>query len=279
MTAKDIPIDTRPLFKLLHTKLMHLLKSLDVKEWSLPTVAKKWCVKDVVSHILDTKLRVLSIQRDGYFGEVPPEMHKSDDLIDWINKLNADWVQATRRLSPGILMSLLDSLGKEVADYYSGLDPWEESIFPVAWAGQTRSYNWMHVAREYTEYWHHQQQIRDAVNKQGIMTREFFFPVMDTFFQALPHTFRNVEAEEGLLVKVTITSELGGHWFIERTDSQWKLVNEPSASPSVIVTIPYELSWQLFSKSLRPEDVQNEVRIVGDQRLGKKVLEMVAVMA
>lgn len=279
MTAKEIPIDARSLFRPLHGKLIDLLTSLSVKDWSEPTVAKKWCVKDVVSHMLDTKLRVLSIQRDQYFGEVPPEMNEKEDLIDWINKLNDDWVVATRRLSPDVLTSLLDPLGNEVADYYNALDPWEESIFPVAWAGETRSFNWMHVAREYTEYWHHQQQIREAVGRQGIMTRQLFFPVMDTFFLALPYTFREVEAEEGSVVKVTITSEIGGNWFLERTNEKWNLVVEPTASASAIMTIPYELSWQLFSKSLRPEDVQDKVRMEGDQRLGRKVLDMVAVMA
>ena len=219
------------------------------------------------------------MQRDQYFGEVPPVMHKRDDLIEWINELNADWVKATRRISPGILISLLEPLGEEVADYYTTLDPWEESIFPVAWAGETRSYNWMHVAREYTEYWHHQQQIRDAVGRRGIMTRDFFFPVMNTFFRALPHTFRNVEAEEGSLVQVTITSAVGGDWFLQKTHTSWRLIPHSVVSPSTVVIIPFQLSWILFSKSLRPEDVQNEVRIVGDELLGRKVLDMVAVMA
>jgi len=32
----------------------------------------------------------------------------------------------------------------------------------------------MHIARKYTDKFLHQQQIRDAANKKGIMTEEFY---------------------------------------------------------------------------------------------------------
>jgi hypothetical protein len=35
----------------------------------------------------------------------------------------------------------------------------------VAWAGEAESKNWFHVARDYSEKWHHQQQIREAVSQ------------------------------------------------------------------------------------------------------------------
>ena len=56
-------------------------------------------------------------------------------------------------------------------------------MFPVSWAGEEESANWFDTAREFTERWHHQQQIRLAVDKPGIMTREFYFPVLDCFMR------------------------------------------------------------------------------------------------
>ena len=276
---REIPIDTRLLFKPLQKKLIELLKLFGNEDWNKQTVAKKWKVKDVASHILDTQLRVLSMQRDGYHGEETPTINKYEDLVDWLNKLNSDWVNASKRLSPQTLILLLEFIGDLVSDYYESLDPWGEAVFSVVWAGESKSFNWMHLAREYTEYWHHQQQIRAAVGKNGIMTREFFYPAMNTFFQALPHTFRDVKADEGTTIEVHITSEVGGTWFLTKEVNNWKLVLETTKKRSASVNIPIELSWVLFSKSIRPHEIEDKIEIMGDEALGKKVLEMVSVIA
>ncbi|MFC6999506.1 maleylpyruvate isomerase N-terminal domain-containing protein [Rufibacter roseus] len=276
---EEIPINTRSLFKPLQNKLIELLKSLNEDDWNKQTVAKQWKVKDVVSHILDTQLRVLSIQRDGYYGEQPPEIKEYNDLVRWLNKLNSDWVSATKRLSPQTLILLLESVGDLVSEYYDSLNPWDEALFSVAWAGESTSFNWMHVAREYTEHWHHQQQIREAVNKQGIMSRELFYPVMNTFFQALPHKFRDIAAEKGTVIEAQITSEAGGIWSLIKDTDGWKLESGPKLTPVAVVCIPIEISWILFTKSVRPHEIIDKVEIKGDEYLAKKVLEMVSVIA
>ena len=107
MTEKRIPIDTRHLFKPLQKELIALLKSLNEEDWHKQTVAKAWKVKDVVSHMLDGQLRVLSMQRDRFFGEQPPTINGYEDLVGWLNQLNAGWVAATKRLSPRVLILLL----------------------------------------------------------------------------------------------------------------------------------------------------------------------------
>ena len=50
------------------------------------------------------------------------------------------------------------------------------AIFSVAWAGESESENWFDVARDYTERWHHQQQIRDAVGRPGYAEPRFSGP-------------------------------------------------------------------------------------------------------
>ena len=274
-----IPIDTRSLFQSLDNKLIELLKSLESEDWNRQTVAKEWRVKDVASHLLDGNLRTLSIQRDRYFGETPPKIQEYQDLVGWLNQLNADWVNATKRISPSVLVLLLEATGELTSEYFASLDPWNTAIFPVDWAGESTSYNWMHTAREYTEKWHHQQQIRDATRREGIITKEFFYPVMNTFFQALPYTFRDTEAETGTVIKSSIMSQAGGTWFLTKAPDAWLLTSHPKQEPAASVEIPIEISWKLFSKSLRPDDVTKQITIKGDKRLGRKVLDMVSVMA
>jgi len=279
MSNNHIPIDVRHLFKSLDEMLVELLESLTDDEWNLQTIAIKWKVKDVVSHLLDGNLRALSMQRDGYTGEKPVGVHDFQQLVNWLNRLNADWVKATHRISPGVLIQLHKVTGNLVSEYYASLDPWDEAVFAVDWAGEATSYNWMHLAREFTEKWLHQQQIREATGKAGIMIPQYFHPVISTFLLALPHTFRDVRAPAGRVVKTIVTGEVGGEWLLLKEEKQWVLAPETKEDPIAIVEIPAELSWQLFSKSVRPAEVKDQVTISGDQQLGKKVLEMVSVMA
>jgi hypothetical protein len=168
--SDQIPLDVRHLFKSLDEKLIALLESLSKEDWDRQTVAVKWKVKDVVSHLLDGNLRTLSIQRDGYYGEKPVGLHDFQELVNWLNRLNADWVKATRRLSPEVLIFLHKATGQIVSDYFASLDPWEEAVFSVDWAGESTSLNWMHLAREYSEKWHHQQQIRERNTNRAATT-------------------------------------------------------------------------------------------------------------
>ena len=276
-TQKTIPIDTIPLFPLLERKLVELLKSLTPEEWQAQTIAKLWKVKDVAAHLLDGNIRTLSMLRDNYYGE-KANINSYQDLVNFLNNLNADWVKSMKRVSPSMLILLHEITSPLYYDYYKSLDPFGKSGFAVNWAGEDESKNWMHIAREYTEKWLHQQQIRDAVNKPGILTKEFFYPFIDIFMMALPYTYRDVAAENGTIIKLTVSSEVGGSWFLIR-DSRWKLEKNISLSPTSEVIIDPDTSWKLFSKSWRPEHVRDKVTITGNEKLGEVALKMVSVMA
>jgi uncharacterized protein (TIGR03083 family) len=271
-------IHTAHLFQPLDDKLIELLRSLTDEEWHAPTVAKQWCVKDVAAHLLDGNIRQLSLQRDRYFGVPSGEINSYEDLLAFLNKLNADWVHAARRMSPHVLTELLAITGKEFNDYIALMDPNEIALFSVAWAGDDQSLNWFHIAREYTEKWHHQQQIREAVNKPGILTQEFYEPFLQTFMRALPHTYRNTNAYEGTVVKVTITGEGGGDWYLVKKD-KWEISDYEYLMPQAHTTIEGSIAWKLFSKSWRKKDAMPYVTIQGNEELGEVVLEMISVMA
>ena len=103
------------------------------------------------------------MRRDGYYGEPPGEIASCVQLMAYLNQLNAEWMTAARRLSPAALTELLATSGAEYTQFLATLDPWAPAIFAVGWAGESESQNWFHIARDYTEKWHHQQQIREAV--------------------------------------------------------------------------------------------------------------------
>ncbi|WP_132050829.1 maleylpyruvate isomerase N-terminal domain-containing protein [Pseudocnuella soli] len=272
------PIDVAHLLPVLDEQLITLLKSLTPEDWHKQTVAKLWTVKDVAAHLLDGNIRILSMLRDGYFGE-SANVQSYEELVQFLNRLNADWVQAMKRVSPDMLILLHQITGPMFCRYYQSLNPWDTATFSVAWAGETESKNWMHIAREYTEKFLHRQQIRDAVNKPGIMTRDFFYPFINIFMQALPYTYRHVDAPWGTVVQLTVLTDIGGTWHIQKEEMGWQLHHGSAASAVAALSIDPELAWKLFSKSLRPDDVRRSVAIAGNEALAETALSMVSVMA
>ncbi|MBX2962533.1 MAG: maleylpyruvate isomerase N-terminal domain-containing protein [Cyclobacteriaceae bacterium] len=275
----EIKVKTLHLFPVLDEMLIELLRSLTEAEWNSQTIAKLWKVKDVASHLLDGNLRGLSISRDKYVGEQVENISSYEDLVSFLNNLNITWTNATKRLSPQVLTYLLEITGKQYAQHLKELNPYDQAVFPVAWAGQEASSNWFHIAREYTEKFLHQQQIRDAVSKQGIMTKELYYPFLDTLIYALPYTFRNVEAQDNTSVSLIVSTDIGGQWNITRTNGEWILSKGITPAPTSSVTIDPNTAWKLFSKSWAPERVRDKVEIDGDKALGEQVLKMVSVMA
>ena len=271
------PIDVVDLLSVLDGKLIGLLKSLTSEEWQAQTVAKLWKVKDVAAHLLDGNIRILSMLRDNYFSE-KTNIQSYEGLVKFLNGLNADWVKAMKRVSPSMLILLHEITGPLYCNYYKTLNPFDKSVIAVDWAGENESKNWMHIAREYTEKFLHQQQIRDVVNKPGLMIREFFYPFINIFMMALPYTYREVEASDGTSIKVTVGSEMGGSWHLVRSKDKWILTSENS-NPSSEVIIDPDIAWKLFSKSIRPEQIQNQVTINGNVALGEVALNMVSVIA
>lgn len=275
----QVPIPTLHLFDKLDEQLITLLKSLQADDWQKPTLAKLWTVKDVATHLLDGNIRMISMGRDGFFGEPPGTIESYEQLVDFLNQLNSDWVKATKRMSPAVLIELLEITGKEYCANIRKLDPFQPAMFSVAWAGQTQSPNWFHVAREYTEKWHHQQQIREAVNKPGLMEREFYFPLIDTFMQALPHAYRNVKAKPHTTVQVEVTTQAGGNWFLVTDGNAWSLQPGASADADVLIQIDPATAWKLFTKALTRADAEGSIHITGNHTLGEPIFSMLAVMA
>lgn len=271
------PIYVLDLFPVLDSKLLQLLRSLTPEQWNLKATPN-WMVHDVAAHLLDGScLRRLSLARDQYWGE-PFHGNSYQDLVEFLNGLNADWVKAFRRVSPRVLIDLLEISNRLVVEYFRSLDPHEPAPFPVSWAGETQSENWFDIAREYTEKWHHQQQIRDAVGQDGIMSRELYLPVLDTFMRALPHTYRSVNAPSGHTIAIHVTGEAGGNWFVCRRGGKWELSKSRSGEIKAEVTIPCGLAWKLFTKGLSPETARQQLQISGEKTLTEPMFHTTAIM-
>ena len=276
-TSGDAPILCAPLLRKVDQQLIDLLRSFAPGEWDIPTIAPPWKVRDVAAHLLDTVLRKLSMVRDSCYVETG-DIRSPEDVIALVNRLNREGVTVYRRLSPPVLIDLMRIACEQSARFHESLDPFAAAAFPVSWAGEEKSLNWFDTARELTERWHHQQQIRLATNRPGIMTAELYHPVLDCFLRGLPYLFRSVEAAEGSVIWVQITGECGGTWLLARKESGWILAKDSSGEFAACVTIPQDLAWRIFTKGIDRPSALAQVEIAGDRALGEKVLQLTAIV-
>lgn len=261
----------------LDQKLIELLESLSLEDWKKQTIVPKWKVEDIVLHLLDGNIRTLSIQRDAHYGVSPEAINSYNDLLDYLNKLNADWIKAAKRMSPKLVIELLRITSKELADYLQTINVYAPALFAVAWAGEEKSANWFHWAREYTEKWHHQQQIRLAVGKEKeLYTREWYHPHLETSMRALAYHYRNFPGNKDELLSFVITGEAGGTWYLHHDGQKWIQV-EGIYTTENRITIEAEIAWRLFTKGIKPEDAG--IKIQGNMQAGEHLLSMLAVMA
>ena len=264
----------------LHEELTALLRGLAAEDWSRPTMSTHWSVKDVAAHLLDTHLRRLSCQRDSYVPDgFAGGIESGEGLTRFLNRLNEEWVAVAKRLSPAILIEMIEVSGRGVAALFESLDPLAEAIFPVSWAGQDVSPNWLDVAREFTEKWIHQAQIREAVERDGLTDRRFLHPVLDTFMRALPFTYSEVEAPEGTVVGVQVHGDAGGDWSLRMEGSGWELYEGRHDAAEARAHLDQDVAWKLFSTRKRKQQLLPLVRFEGSADLARRVAEMISVVA
>ena len=192
--------------------------------------------------------------------------------------MNREGVTIFRRLSPSVLISLMSLACRESAAFHESLDPFAPAVFAVSWAGQEHSLNWFDTARELTERWHHQQQIRHATARPGIMTPELYHPVLDCFLRGLPHAFRRVDAPPGTIVRVEVTGASGGVWHIEKMPSAWQLVS-PAHRWDARIVVPQEIAWRVFTKGIPRPEAESQVHVEGNRDLALHVLDLTAIVA
>ncbi len=275
------PILIVDLFPAERDALLELLAALSEEEWGRPTVCAGWSVKDVALHLLGDDVGRLSRGRDAFSGAAFVPRGDRDfeaELLAFINEANERWVRATRRISPHLLCDLLRFMGGETQRYFQSLDLFQIGE-PVSWAGPDPAPVWLDIAREYTERWLHQQQIRDAVGAAGLKEPRTFAPVLDTFVRALPHTFRDVDAAEGADVRLIVSGEAGGEWSLVRQGGRWALYRDAGAEPDATVTIDQETAWRLFTKGIGKDEASAKMTFEGDRSLGMKVLDTVSIIA
>ena len=241
----------------------------------------------MAAHLLDRDLRRLSLQRDGHsLPEEPPGPPEDyEGMVAWLGKLNGAWVDALARLSPPVLMDLLEAAGPRVGELFECLDPDAPARFPLAWAGHAESPNWLDVGWEFVERWHHQQQIRDAVGAPSLTAPWMLGPLLAIAAHALPTAYAREDLPPGTRVQVEIPGDHGGAWVVERENEKpngplngWRLQEGTVDHPTLWVRMEPALAWRVFLRHPSEKEIRTGMEVKGQVELVAPLLAARALM-
>ncbi|MFD0413432.1 maleylpyruvate isomerase family mycothiol-dependent enzyme [Streptomyces sp. NPDC127108] len=278
------PLDARPLFAPEQDALMATLRALAPADWGKEAVPG-WAVRDVAAHLLGDFYGRLGRDRDGH--TEGPGFRAGETLEAFIHRVNQEWVDACRRMSPEALVDTLDLVGGQVARFFETTDPGAPAL-GVSWAGVDPAPMWLDSARDLTEFWTHRQQIRRATGQGTDLDPRFLSVVLDTFMRALPHTLREVVAPVGTQVQVRVDGPAGGAWTATTvatgtavaagTAPRWSLAEPDTGHPAATLHLDEETAWQLCTRGIQPTAALDRARVDGDPRLAAAACQIVSII-
>lgn len=265
------PVDVEPVLRKEREALLRLLADLDDDDWCAPTPCPSWSAHQLMVHLVHDDLRRISGDRDGHTGAWV-DASSFDELVVGLDRLNEQWVEAmTPTLSPRLTRELLQWLAGATEEHLLGLDP-DALETSVAWAGSGPHPNWLDVAREYTERWVHQQQLRDAVGRPGVTDEEFVAPVVETFARGLPTSLPQPDASSRSIT-VRVTGPFERSWTLESGPSGWRF--STTAGPAdTLVELPVDAFWRRAVRMIGRDEVENATNADGDRELVGAVLDL-----
>lgn len=278
---KSLPeINAIPIFEEVQQELITLLKSLSAEEWEYETSSSTWNVKDIAAHLLDGDLRRLSLHRDKHTLPEPSNpIHDYDSLVAYLNEINNIWVNAAKRLSPSLIIELTEFTTPKIVKHLLELDPKGTALFSVGWAGEKESQHWFDIAREYTEKWHHQQQIREAVGKPLLVQKKWLSPLISTLIRGVPPVYNkhvpNVNSEK---IKIYISGVIDESWLLAIENDDWQLFKAENETTDTVIEIDDDTAWRIFTKNITEDEALRRINVSGNHELGNIITKTVSYM-
>lgn len=255
-------VDLLHLYPAERAELVSLLRDLRPDEWDAPTECPAWSVKGIALHILGDDFSLLSRQRDGATPSVV--LDGTENLLAGVlDRFNEQWVSAATFFSPELLVELLERTGEWTHRWYTDVDP-DRLGEPVWFVSPEPAPYWMISARELSERWIHQWQIRRAVGRPGLPHDPYTRAATAVVVRGFPQGFSVLPAPDGTTVAITLADD---GWTLRRDGGTWSLTDGASAGATVRIDLDDDTAAGLFSRGLSVDDAQARLRIEGDEEL------------
>jgi Mycothiol maleylpyruvate isomerase N-terminal domain len=277
-----VRIDVTAATRQVNAALGELLAGFSEEDWQRPTIHAARSVKDLTAHLLHGSLRRVTGMRDHYHRAVGP-FASAAELTAFIQRDNRDFMQGMAGISPAILRELIERYDREATELLERGEP-DAPGLGVVWAGEWTSPHWFDVAREYTEKWHHQQQLRDAVGAPALYQPELLAPLYETFARGLPHAYASFAAAEDTRISLVVEAPADTAWTLRRSDGAWQLWRGRDPGAAATLHFPADLAWRLWTRGLDAAEARRAVRVESGSADGgaaalEPALAFVAIMA
>jgi len=262
-------------------ELLDTLQSLSESKWESKTLLPSWRIKDIAAHIASGAIRKLSAIRNNEPSEVSEPMDY-ESLVTRINENNEKWVGLLRNLHFSLIIDLLTRYYGELIEEFKIMDPYATAVHGVAWAGELKSENWFDIAREYTELWHHQMQIKNAIGDAALLGDEYYKPFIDTCFRALPYHFRKMGEQIDFDLLIEIAGMNGGKYLLLCENSIFRIKEneEPENTQDINTSIHVtkDVLWKLLTNAAELEEIKDGISIDGNYEIGAHFGKMTCIM-
>ena len=132
---------------------------------------------------------------------------------------------------------------------------------------------WLDCARDVTEYWDHQQQIREATGRPAPDCAATVLTVLDTFLRAIPFTLRSAPRAAGSTLSIVVPGI--GTWSWVHGDAGWAWT-EPLDRAATVLRVEADTLWRLCVRMIEPAAAR--VQVTGGHALAAAALEIVSII-
>ncbi|HEY2809664.1 MAG TPA: maleylpyruvate isomerase family mycothiol-dependent enzyme [Steroidobacteraceae bacterium] len=272
-----------------NTALLSLLDGFGADDWNRPTIHKDRSVKDLAAHLLHGSIRrVLSrtaapelenLFRDiNYRPPAPRNFLDAEQLTRFIQEDNRAFMNAMSGVTPRVIRELIGRYDPELVRLFESLDQ-DAPGLGVVWAGQWQSPTWFDIAREYTEKWHHQQQLRDATGRPPLYDRALLVPALEIFARGLPYAYRRLRGTDGAAISIFVEAPADIAWTLRSQGGAWSLWRGSDRSCQTSVTVSPDLLWRVWTKGVPLAEAEESLTITGSLAHAAPLLAFVAIMA
>jgi uncharacterized protein (TIGR03083 family) len=247
------PFDFGPLLRLERRRLLDVLRSLEPADWTRLSPCPGWTVLGLVAHLVGDDLSYLAWQRDGHRGTVPPAGLDEASFITWIDDLQSEWVHAARRLSPALVVQLLEWTDEPMASVVMSQDPSARDAL-VSWAATGPVPVWLDHGRELCERWIHRQQILQSLGEASDLRFDLALPVLDSLRWAYPHRLAEVGRPAGSTVRISVAGPgMDIEWWLANDGAEWTHQDStPTTPPIAVVSMSAEQAWRQLTNNADP---------------------------
>jgi uncharacterized protein (TIGR03083 family) len=241
-----------------------LLTELPAEQWAQPTALPGWSVQDVVSHIVGAEL--------GLTGEHPPvttDVRAFEHVRNDIGAVNECWVDWLRSESPEQVHARFREVTATRAQVLESMSP--EEFEAPSWTPSGNDTYARYMRIRLFDCWMHEQDIRDAVGRQGNEAGPCAECSLDEITAALGYIVgKRAGAPDGSSVTFRLTGPVDRTLHVV-VEGRARVVDELPAPATSTLVLPSNLFARLCGGRAAVSDRLAEIDFEGDRELGQRV--------